>query len=64
MILGIAKKNALERLSVKFSVVFFGNVDMSLASENADKSDIGFVATPGLLGSYILVKRARRRDVV
>ena len=63
-IMGIAKENALKGLSIKFLAVFFGDVYMSLASENMDKGNVWSIATPGLLGGYILVERARGDDVV
>jgi len=63
-IMGIAKENALKGLSIEFLVVFFGDVYVSLASENTDKGNIGFISTPGLLGGDVLVEGARRDDVV
>jgi len=63
-IMGIAKESALEGLSIEFLAAFFRDVYVSLASENTDKGNVWSIAAPGLLGGYILVKRARGDDVV
>ena len=64
MILGIAKEGVDKGFCVEILVAFFRSVDICLASESADRHDVGFVTAPGLLGGFVMVEEPCRDDAV
>jgi len=60
---GEAEVSAYEGFGGEFAAKLFRDVDECFATEDADSGEVGFISTPGLLGSLI-AECACRCDIV